>query len=81
MTAKVGERFACPECQERRADELVWQGDDGNVVRCSTCGTEYNPLTGEVILEAESHNVAFVILKERDSQATPFSLETEPKGE
>jgi transcription elongation factor Elf1 len=49
MTAEVDERFGCPGCQERRADELVWQGDNGKIVRCSTCGTEYNPLASEAI--------------------------------
>ena len=48
----VREMFACPGCNERRVDELPYLDDD--VIQCATCGTEYNPLTREVILEAEA---------------------------
>lgn len=40
----VEEMFACPECGERRADYLTWIMD--HVVKCSSCGTEYNPMNG-----------------------------------
>ncbi len=33
---------ACPNCGERRMDELVWD-DDGYEVTCTTCGTVYKP--------------------------------------
>lgn len=33
---------ACPSCGERDMDCLVWE-DDGENVRCATCGTIYNP--------------------------------------
>jgi len=33
---------ACPVCGERRIDCLVWADDE--IVRCTTCGTEYDPL-------------------------------------
>lgn len=33
---------ACPKCSERDIDCLVWIDDD--IVRCATCGTEYDPL-------------------------------------
>lgn len=33
---------ACPCCGEREADKLVWQ-KDSDKVRCSSCGTEYQP--------------------------------------
>ena len=51
MTARVEEMFACPGCEERKVDELPFLDDDH--VQCASCGTEYNPLTREVILEAE----------------------------
>jgi len=34
----------CPQCGERCLDKLVWQ-DDGETVRCSTCGKQYTPPT------------------------------------
>lgn len=37
----------CPTCREREMDLLVWVDDD--VVRCATCGTRYNPTTGQVV--------------------------------
>ncbi len=33
---------ACPVCGEREIDRLVWIDDD--TVRCTMCGTEYDPL-------------------------------------
>ncbi len=33
---------ACPSCGERDMDRLMWE-DDGENVRCATCGTIYNP--------------------------------------
>ena len=32
----------CPLCGEDDADRLVWQ-EDGETVRCSMCGTDYQP--------------------------------------
>ena len=32
----------CQECGECRMDYLVWM-EDGETVKCSTCGHEYNP--------------------------------------
>jgi len=32
----------CPRCKESRVDYLVWV-DDGEKVRCSTCGKLYVP--------------------------------------
>jgi len=32
----------CPQCGERCLDKLVWQ-DDGQTVRCTTCGKQYTP--------------------------------------
>lgn len=37
---------ACPTCGERHVDRLAWIGDDGERVRCSTCGAEYEPGPG-----------------------------------
>jgi len=34
----------CPRCGERCLDKLVWQ-DDGETVRCATCGKLYAPPT------------------------------------
>ena len=68
---KVREVFACPGCGERRVDELVHLDDDH--VQCATCGTEYNPLTREVI-QAREHNAAFIITKQRNSDPEPFSI-------
>ncbi len=34
---------ACPECGERRVDELIWQNDEDEQVRCATCGFVYIP--------------------------------------
>jgi rubredoxin len=33
---------ACPVCGERDIDRLVWIDDD--IVRCTMCGTEYDPM-------------------------------------
>lgn len=33
---------ACPQCGERRVDQLVWIDDD--TVRCAGCGKCYDPL-------------------------------------
>jgi hypothetical protein len=33
---------ACPNCHEARMDFLVFN-DDGDFVRCTTCGKEYEP--------------------------------------
>jgi rubredoxin len=33
--------YVCPKCGENRIDYLVWIDDDK--VRCSICGTEYEP--------------------------------------
>ena len=41
MGDEVAEADACPRCGERRQDELIWQ-DDGKV-KCTTCGTIYEP--------------------------------------
>jgi predicted RNA-binding Zn-ribbon protein involved in translation (DUF1610 family) len=38
---RVAPRHACPGCGEDRLDWLVWQDDEQ--VRCSTCGTVYEP--------------------------------------
>jgi len=38
----VAPEDACPRCDERDIDRLVWIDDDA--VRCSTCGAEYDPL-------------------------------------
>jgi len=38
----VAPRDACPTGGERDADRLVWIGDE--TVRCTACGTEYQPL-------------------------------------
>jgi DNA-directed RNA polymerase subunit RPC12/RpoP len=40
---EVAEADACPRCGERRQDSLTWQ-DDGKV-KCSNCGTTYEPPT------------------------------------
>ena len=37
---------ACPGCGERDQDQLVWIDDD--VVRCTKCGTQYNPLDEQI---------------------------------
>ena len=34
----------CPQCQEWSMDLLVWIDDD--TVECATCGTRYQPATG-----------------------------------
>jgi len=39
---EVAEANACPQCGERNQDKLVWQ-DDGETVRCTTCGKQYTP--------------------------------------
>ena len=39
---EVAEANACPRCGERNQDNLVWQ-DDGETVRCTTCGNQYTP--------------------------------------
>ena len=38
----VAQAEACPKCNERRVDRLVWQ-KDGDEVRCTTCGNRYTP--------------------------------------
>jgi hypothetical protein len=38
----VAPKDACPTCGERHVDHLVWTDDD--IVHCTTCGTEYDPL-------------------------------------
>jgi hypothetical protein len=40
LATLVASEFACPNCGERRDDQLVWHAD---IVRCSGCGTEYVP--------------------------------------
>lgn len=35
----VDPQYACPQCGERDADELVWQDDD--TVWCAACGHRY----------------------------------------
>jgi hypothetical protein len=37
----VAPEAACPNCDERDADKLVWQEDE--TVRCDACGTTYEP--------------------------------------
>jgi hypothetical protein len=41
----VNPEDACPKCGERDQDKLVWVGDVlvGDIVRCSSCGSEYEP--------------------------------------
>jgi hypothetical protein len=36
--------FACPECDNDVAAELIWI--DRDHVRCAECGTEYDPFRG-----------------------------------
>ena len=38
----------CPGCGEFRVDYLVWVDDD--TVRCTTCGTEYQPYISPVFV-------------------------------
>lgn len=33
----------CPNCGEDLVDNLVWEADESDVVRCATCGTLYAP--------------------------------------
>ena len=42
--ALVGEGSECPNCGEDRMDYLTWD-EDGEIVTCYTCGTEYVPGT------------------------------------
>ena len=35
--------FACPRCNERNMDNLVWVEDDR--VECQSCGRAYDPST------------------------------------
>ena len=37
---------ACPTCGQRDADLLVWD-EDGEQIRCTTCGTVYTPSKGD----------------------------------
>jgi len=39
--ALVEREFGCPDCGERRQDELAWNDDDAVV--CQTCGCVYVP--------------------------------------
>lgn len=39
----VAPEDACPHCGQRDIGQLVWLGEDGEVVRCSTCGHRYPP--------------------------------------
>ena len=32
---------ACPQCGERKQDNLVWDQEEANTVTCATCGTIY----------------------------------------
>lgn len=41
-TDLVAPEDACPRCRERNIDCLVWIDDE--TVRCSNCGTRYQPL-------------------------------------
>ncbi|HRQ75574.1 MAG TPA: hypothetical protein PK098_06605 [Phycisphaerales bacterium] len=41
-TDLVPREDACPNCGERDVDQLVWIDDE--IVRCSNCGTRYQPL-------------------------------------
>ena len=41
----VSEGNCCPRCSERRIEFLVWIDDDN--VRCTSCGTIYDPITGK----------------------------------
>lgn len=45
ISGLVASEDACPECGEHDPDNLVWGGDVlvGDIVRCSTCGSEYVP--------------------------------------
>ena len=38
--------LACPVCKERRMDKLLWHDDQ--TVRCTNCGTLYEPGKGVV---------------------------------
>lgn len=38
---------ACPFCEQAECDRLVWIDDER--VRCDSCGTIYDPLTGKVV--------------------------------
>ena len=42
MSDRVSETNSCPSCGEREMDRLIWE-DDGESVRCATCGTIYDP--------------------------------------
>ena len=42
LDTDVPKAAGCPQCGERCLDRLVWQ-DDGETVRCSTCGKQYEP--------------------------------------
>jgi len=44
---RVPDGGACPVCGETRMDYLAWD-DDCEVVTCSSCGAEYNPLAGVI---------------------------------
>ncbi|MEX0718074.1 MAG: hypothetical protein WD066_15890 [Planctomycetaceae bacterium] len=35
--------WGCPLCGERRTEFLVWIQPDAEIVRCTMCGTEYDP--------------------------------------
>lgn len=85
MTDRVMKVFACPECEERRVDELPFLEEDH--VQCASCGTEYNPLTREVILAKEkeaarvsSNLAAGVFVHITDKGHIPMSL-IKQKGE
>lgn len=44
-TNLVSPDAACPTCGERDIDHLVWiDAPGGDIVRCTKCGTEYDPL-------------------------------------
>jgi hypothetical protein len=38
---EVAAEDACPRCDERNADSLVWRNDE--TVHCANCGTNYDP--------------------------------------
>ena len=42
LDTDVPKAAGCPQCGEQCLDKLVWQ-DDGETVRCTTCGKQYTP--------------------------------------
>jgi formate dehydrogenase maturation protein FdhE len=40
----------CPTCGNDDVDTLVWDDEEGGAdfVRCTVCGTRYDPISGEI---------------------------------